>query len=105
MLLGGEYVVPGPTPAGTPPPDPTLPAPLPIPDGATPVTRGVGTGRAFPTIFAGDIVVTGPDTARAHAFWVDEVTREVLPQDPLVVEFVRVDGRWLLDSYREVQRG
>lgn len=72
---------------------------LPIPDDATPVT--LEGGRAIPTIFAEDIEVTGPDTAVASLYFVNEKTGEVMPTTPLTYGFVKVDGQWLIDSYQE----
>lgn len=86
----------------TPPAMPAEATPngVPIPENATPITfEG---GRSFPTIFAEDIVITGPDTAYAKAYFVDEMTGEVNADAPSVTYgFVKVDGQWLIDSYRE----
>ena len=88
--------------AATPPatPEEATPSGLPIPANATPIAfEG---GRSFPTIFAEDIVITGPDTAYAKVYFVDETTGEVTADAPRVrYGFVKVDGQWLIDSYRE----
>jgi hypothetical protein len=87
--------------AGTPPPAPTEPALVTIPAGATPAARPPA-GRSFATIFAEDIVITGPNRATATAYFVNTETQEVVPDTPdLHFEFVRIDGQWLIDSYRE----
>ncbi len=88
---------------GTPPPMPTQPARLPIPDDGTPVVHEGGGGS--PTIAPEDIVITGPDTAIARAYFVNETTREVSVSTPLTYGFVNVDGQWLFDSYSEGSRG
>lgn len=87
--------------SGTPPQmqEEEVPEQLPIPDGATPVV--LEGGRAFQTLFAEDIIIIGPNTATAQLYFVDEKTREVQVSDPLVLEFVKVDGQWLLHSSRE----
>lgn len=72
---------------------------VPFPPDATPAV--VEEGRSFPTIFAEDIVITGPDTAIAQAHFVNERTREVTSITPLTFGFVEVDGQWLIDSYSE----
>jgi hypothetical protein len=86
----------------TPPamPEAATPSGLPIPADATPITfEG---GRSFPTIFAEDIVITGPDTAYARVYFVNETTGEVTVDAPRVMYgFVKVDGKWLIDSYQE----
>ena len=76
------------------------PSGVPIPANATPIAfEG---GHSFPTIFAEDIVITGPDTAYAPVYFVNERTGEVSPDGPKITYgFVRVDGQWLIDSYRE----
>lgn len=73
---------------------------LPIPAGSTPVASGQG-GRAFQVILAEDIVITGPDTATATAYFIDEQTREITHATPYVYTFVYVDGVWKIDSVRE----
>lgn len=86
---------------GTPPPAPAEQDTVPIPAGATPAARPPE-GRSFPTIFAEDIVITGPDRATATAYFVNTETREVVPDTPdLHFEFVRIDGQWFIDGYRE----
>jgi hypothetical protein len=90
---------------GTPPSrsEAATPSGVPIPANATPITfEG---GGSFPTIFAEDIVITGPDTAYARAYFVNEATGDVTPGTPLTYGFVKVDGEWLIDSYREGNGG
>jgi hypothetical protein len=58
-------------------------------------------GGASPTIVAEDIVIIGPDTASARAYFVVPETREVMATTPLTFGFVNVDGEWIIDSYRE----
>lgn len=77
---------------------------LPIPAGATPAYFEQG-GRAFPTIFAEDIVISGPDTAFAVAYPVDEKTGEVVPGNSQAYYFKKVNGQWLLDTYAADSRG
>jgi hypothetical protein len=87
--------------AATPPPMPeeATPSGVPIPANATPITfEG---GASYPTIFAEDIVITGPDTAYARSYSIDETTGEVTPGTPITWGFVKVDGQWLIDTYRE----
>ncbi len=102
ILLGDDHAaIAQVTPVyATPPSEAATPSGVPIPANATPITfEG---GRSFPTIFAEDIVITGPDTAYAKAYFVDETTGEVNPDaTPLRFGFVKVDGQWLIDSYRE----
>jgi hypothetical protein len=98
--MAGDIYLPAGQP-GTPPPTPTEPAIVTIPPGATPASRPPE-GRSFPTIFAEDIVITGPDRATATAYLANTETQEVVPDTPdLHFEFVRVDGAWLIDGYRE----
>jgi hypothetical protein len=88
--------------AATPPamPEAATPIGLPIPSDATPIS--LEGGRSFPTIFAEDIVITGPDTAYAKVYFVNEKTGEVTVDAPRVrYGFVKVDGQWLIDSYQE----
>lgn len=73
---------------------------LPIPDDAIPVTQQGG--GAFPTIFAEHIEIIGPDTASASVYFINEKTGEVSADAPSITYgFVKVDGQWLIDSYRE----
>jgi hypothetical protein len=90
----------------TPPPtsEEATPSGVPIPANATPIA--FEEGRSFPTIFAEDIVITGPDTAYAMAYFVNETTGEVNADVSSVRHgFVKVDGKWLIDSYREGNLG
>lgn len=90
---------------GTPVPEATQPEIVPVPADATPVTRASGS-RNVATIFAEDIVITGPDRATATAYFVDTTTRQIVPDGPaLQFDFVNVDGQWLIDGYREGGRG
>lgn len=73
---------------------------VPLPPDATPVERV--RGGSFPTLFADDIEITGPQTARAQVVFVDRVTNEVIPGLAYNVGFVLVDGQWLMDSYVQV---
>ncbi len=86
--------------AATPPSEEATQSGLPIPADATPFAfEG---GRSFPTIFAEDIVITGPDTAYAKVYFVNQNNGEISPDSPSVTYgFVKVDGQWLIDSYRE----
>jgi len=83
-------------PIGTP--ADATPAMVPVPADATPMTRAASQGRAFPSIFAKDIQVIGPDRARALAYFVYESTGEIAPTSPQSIDLVKVDGRWLIDS-------
>ncbi len=91
-----------PTPAtGTLPSLPVPPARVPLPEDATPIMSEPGR-TFFPTIFPEDIVITSPDTAVASVFFVDPETREVsVASGQLTYGFVKVDGQWLIDTYRE----
>lgn len=72
---------------------------IPLPDGATPIVfEG---GRSFPMVFAEDIGITGPDTAYAQVYFVDEKTGAVSPGLVLNFGFVKVDGQWVINTYRE----
>ena len=62
-------------------------------------------GRAFPILFAEDIMITGPDTAMATLYWVNEHTNEVVAGPHQIVEFVNVDGEWLMLDLVEGGRG
>lgn len=73
---------------------------LPLPDGATPVAF-TDDGPSFPTIFAEDIVVNGPNQAHASAYFVNPKTGEVSPSTVISLNFVKIDGQWLLNTYRE----
>ena len=87
------------TPAASPPAKTTTQTLIPIPEDATPVTfEG---GRSFPTLFAEDIAMTGPDTATAVVYFVNENTGAVNPGLVYTIEFVRVDGQWLINAYTE----
>lgn len=96
---------------GTPPADgpegmDATPDMVPIPDGATPVAFPTNSAGNAPTIFAEDIMITGPDTARATVYFVNTETLEVSIHSPNVwYEFVKVDGQWLLDAYHQSQGG
>lgn len=76
------------------------PAPtyVPVPSGATPASGRDSEGRGLPSIFARDIRIVGPDRAQAAAYFVNEYTGEVATMSPQYIEFVKVDGRWLIDS-------
>lgn len=104
-LLSGNYGVQmdatavSATPAASPPAKTTIQTLVPIPENATPVTfEG---GRSFPILFAEDIVITGPDTATAEIYFVNETTGAVNPGLVYTIEFVRVDGQWLINAYTE----
>lgn len=86
--------------AATPPMMPERQAPVlvPIPDGATPVAQEGG--RAFPVLFADEIRITGPETASATLYWVDEQSRQITAGDMQVIQFVKVDGEWLILDLR-----
>jgi hypothetical protein len=72
---------------------------VPVPANATPID--LEGGWSYPTIFAEDIVMVGPDTAVVQAYMVNETTAAVQPATPMTYTFARVDGQWLIDSYRE----
>ncbi|MGC4190894.1 MAG: hypothetical protein QM589_06995 [Thermomicrobiales bacterium] len=100
---------PTPTSSGTPMDGPPTATYVPIPNGATPIaspTTSPTRGRsAFPSIFARDITIIGPDRASALVYSVDERSGEIMPITPRVAEFVKVDGHWLLDDFYEPNRG
>lgn len=97
---------PTPTTYGTPmtgQPDVTY---VPFPESATPIASPeIRQGRSFPSIFAKDITIIGPDRASALVYAVNEFTGEVMPTTPWQAEFIKVDGHWLLNDYHEVSRG
>ena len=111
VLLAGDETEAAEGVDATPPPSAStpvsvqdVPEPLPIPEGGTPVAAGPG-GHNYLTIFAEDIDIIGPDTALARAYFVNTVTREVRVTTPHIYEFVKVDGQWLINDYREGGRG
>lgn len=83
----------------TPPAEPATPAPLPIPENATPAAAAPG-GNSYPTMFPEDIIIIGPDTAIATVYFVNPETREVSVSGLFTLEFVKVDGQWLVNEYR-----
>lgn len=101
LNLRPEQAATPPVVFGTPPhmPEEEMPEMLPIPDDATPVVYEGG--GASPTIFAEDIVITGPNTAMAYAYFVNPETQEVMVTTPLTFWFENVDGQWKVDFHRE----
>lgn len=79
---------------------------VPIPEWATPIVFSSDSTPNYATIFAEDIMITGPDTATATVSFVNSGTLEVSIHSPNVsYEFVKVDGQWLLNAYHESQIG
>jgi len=78
---------------------------VPLPQGSTPIVYPEGGGRAFPSMLKGDLRMVGPDRIQAPLYWIDENTREVVLLTPYSVQFIRIDGVWLVNFYGEPGRG
>lgn len=68
------------------------------------VTEGAE-GGARPTIFPDEISMVGPDHAVATAYWISIDTLELQILTPRILEFVKIDGVWLIDFSLDGGRG
>jgi hypothetical protein len=78
---------------------------VPLPEDGTPIVYPEGGGRGFPSMIEGDMQMVGPDRIVAPLYWIDENTREVLLLTPYSVQFIQVDGEWLVNFYGEPGMG
>jgi hypothetical protein len=78
---------------------------VPLPEDGTPIGYPEGRGRVFPSMIEGDMQMVGPDRIVAPLYWIDENTREVLLLTPYSVQFIRVDGVWLVNFYGDPDKG